>query len=140
PVGRRADAVVALAGAALIALGAATAPPAPDEEQFPVAALVALPPGPGLFNHYDWGGWLIWNAPGTPVFIDGRLTPYLGPTLDDYRRVIAAGPGWREVLERRGVRALLVRPGDPVAVRAIDLGWPVLVGGDDFVLIEVGRP
>ena len=43
------------------------APTAPDESRFPVAALSVIPAGPGLFNHYDWGGWLIWHAPATPV-------------------------------------------------------------------------
>lgn len=26
------------------------------------------------FSYYNWGGFLIWNAPQNPVFIDGRMT------------------------------------------------------------------
>jgi hypothetical protein len=33
-----------------------------DEHQFP---------GP-LYNHFNWGGYLIWRLPGLPVSIDGR--------------------------------------------------------------------
>jgi hypothetical protein len=137
PPPRRADAAVAAVALAAILGGAALAPPAPDDAGYPVAALPVLPSGPGLLARYEWGGWLIWSAPSTPVFVDGRLVPYRGAVLDDYATVIDALPGWREVLVRRGVRALLLRPSDAAAVRAKELGWPVLASGNDFVLIRV---
>ncbi|HEV8536710.1 MAG TPA: hypothetical protein VGR87_13480 [Candidatus Limnocylindria bacterium] len=131
--------IFSLAAAAMLAVIAiAIAPAEPDETSYPVAALAVLPPGPGLFNHYDWGGWLIWRAPATPVFIDGRFTPYrCCGVLDDYRTVISAGPGWSETLARRGIRAVLVRPEDQLAVRGIESGWTVLVRTPGFVLLRV---
>jgi hypothetical protein len=131
------DALAAIAGIALAVAGIAAAPRDIDESGFPVAALASLPSGPGLFAQYDWGGWLIWRAPSTPVFIDGRLGPYRGAVLRDYRSVLEARPGWRDALQRLGVRSILVRPGDPVAVRAVELGWRTLARGVSFVLIEV---
>jgi hypothetical protein len=130
-----------LAGAGLLsaAAGVAIAPPAPDESSYPREALAALPSGPGLFDRYEWGGWLIWRAPGTPVFIDGRLTPYVGATIADYRTIIAAAPGWRDVVDRRGITALLVRPSDPIAVRAAELGWRSVASSDRFVLLTRPR-
>lgn len=134
-------AAVVVGAAALLVGAMAVAPRDVDERGFPVAALERLPAGPGLFAQYDWGGWLIWRAPATPVFVDGRLVPYRGPVLRDYRAVLEARPGWRDVVAGRGVRWILVRPGDPVAVRALDLGWPVLSRSPDHVLIEVpSRP
>jgi hypothetical protein len=129
-------AAVAIA-AVVLAFGAATGTAAPDLGGYPGAALPALRAGPGLFNHYDWGGYLIATAPRTPVFVDGRLTPYLGGVIAEYTTVIGVHPGWREVIARRGIRQLLVRPGDPVAIRARDLGWPIRASSDTFVLIEV---
>jgi hypothetical protein len=129
-------AAVAIA-AVVLAFGAATGTAAPDLGGYPSAALPALRAGPGLFNHYDWGGYLIATAPRTPVFVDGRLTPYLGGVIAEYTTVIGVHPGWREVIARRGIRQLLVRPGDPVAIRARDLGWPIRASSDTFVLIEV---
>ncbi len=126
-----------LVGAALPVGGVASAPREPSEGGFPVAALDALPRGPGLLAQYDWGGWLIWRAPATPVFVDGRLGPYRGAVLDDYRTILLARPGWREIVERRGIRWILVRPGDPVAVRAQQLGWRTVAGSPTFVLIAV---
>jgi hypothetical protein len=77
------------------------------------------------------------NAPQTPVFVDGRLIPYLNGVLSDYSTVVGVHPGWRDVIRRRGIRQILVRPTDPVAVRARDLGWPIRASSDTFVLIDI---
>jgi len=130
-----------LTSAAILFLAAiALAPREPEESFYPVSALVALPEGPGLFHEYDWGGWLIWRAPATPVFIDGRLNPYRPDVLRDYVTLIEAHPGWRDVVARRGIRWILVRPAQPIAVRARDLGWSVLARSPAFVLIEIPQP
>jgi hypothetical protein len=136
--GRSAD-VVAL-GIALVVLAVAgmNGTAAPDLGGYPVAALKALRAGPGLFNQYDWGGYLIAGAPRTPVYVDGRLTPYIrAGVLTEYTTVLGVHPGWRDIIARRDIRQLLVRPGDPVAVRARDLGWPIRASSDTFVLIDV---
>ena len=137
PPGPRADAIAVLAAVVIIAFASATGVSAPELGGFPVGALGSLRPGPGLFNQYDWGGYLIWAAPATPVFVDGRLTPYLPGVINDYTTVIGVHPGWREIIARRGIHQILVRPTDPVAVRARDLGWPIRVSADTFVLIDV---
>ena len=135
--GRAADAAALAVGAIVLAVAAATGTPAPALAGFPTSAVPALRSGPGLLNQYDWGGYLIANAPGTPVFVDGRLTPYLSGVLNDYSTVVGVHPGWRDVIARRGIRQILVRPTDPVAVRARDLGWPIRATSDTFVLIDV---
>jgi hypothetical protein len=99
--------------------------------------LSSLPPGPGVVNDYDWGGFLIWYAPATPVFIDGRLFPYTGDALRDYETLVSLGPTWREVLARRGVRAILAKPGSALAVRARDLRWPIVTESASYVLFIV---
>jgi len=137
PPPRIIDAVALVIGVAVLTLAAATGTDAPDLAGFPIAALPSLRPGPGLLNQYDWGGYLIWAAPATPVFVDGRLIPYLNGVLDDYTTVLGVHPGWRDVIARRGIRQILVRPSDPVAVRARDLGWPIRASSDTFVLIDV---
>lgn len=134
---RVADTVGLAIAAVVLAVASISGTDAPALGGYPVAALPALRPGPGLLNQYDWGGYLIWSAPATPVFVDGRLIPYLGPVMDDYTTVIGVHPGWRDVLARRGIRQILVRPNDPVAVRARDLGWGIRASSDTFVLIDV---
>jgi hypothetical protein len=74
---------------------------------------------------YNWGGWLIWARPDTPVFIDGRLFPYVPDVFNDYLTVINARPGWEDVVARRGITTIFVAPHDPIAVRAPERGWRV---------------
>ncbi len=134
----RVGTVVSLTVAAVAAVAAAfVAPAQPDLRAHPAAALPALRPGPGLFNEYDWGGYLIFYAPATKVFVDGRLSPYTPRVIDDYTTISEAHPGWRETIARLGVRQLLVRPTTAAAVRARELGWRESASGAGFVLFEV---
>jgi hypothetical protein len=131
------EAAAALIALALLIAGIATAPREPDLSAFPIAALPQLPAGPGLLNRYDWGGFLIWYAPATPVFVDGRLFPYVGEALDDYRAVIGLHPDWRQVLAKRGIRTVLVGPSDAIAVQGAALGWPILARTPEWVMLRV---
>jgi hypothetical protein len=138
PLGRLvAELVAAAAALAILIAGIATAPREPDLSEFPIAALPELPAGPGLLNRYDWGGFLIWYAPATPVFVDGRLFPYVEEALDDYRAVIGLHPDWRQVLARRGIRTVLVAPSDAIAVQGAALGWPILARTPEWVMLRV---
>ena len=128
-------AMMLAASAVLLLVALFAAPTAPDTRAYPTAALASIPKGDGTLARYEWGGWLIWS--GVPVFIDGRLTPYSGGVLEDYRGIIAAAPGWEDAIARRGVRTLLVVPTDPVAIRATELGWPVRARSSDFIVIAV---
>lgn len=121
-----ARAMALIAAIALIGSAVSFADARLDDARYPRAALAVLPNGPGLFNQYDWGGYLVALAPRTPVFIDGRLFPFVPSVLDDYRAIISARPGWENIVERRGVRAMLIRPSDPIAVRAPERGWRIV--------------
>jgi hypothetical protein len=133
----RADAVMLALAASFFIVASGMAPRQPDERAYPVAALASqsIPTGDGTLARYEWGGWLIWQ--GVPVFVDGRLTPYAEGVLDDYRRIVAAAPGWRDAIARRGVRTLLVVPTDPVATRAMELGWTVRARSSDVIVIAI---
>ena len=138
PLGQlAAEAAAAIVAVAMLIAGIATAPRAPDLSAFPIAALPQLPAGPGLLNRYEWGGFLIWYAPATPVFVDGRLFPYVGEALDDYRAVIGLHPDWRQVLAKRGIRTVLVAPSDAIAVQGVALGWPILARTPEWVMLRV---
>jgi hypothetical protein len=119
----------------LLVTALAISPATPDESAYPVDARASIPLGDKTLARYEWGGWLIWS--GVPVFVDGRLTPYTGAVLDDYKRIIAAGPGWQDAIARRGVRTLLVVPTDPVAIRASELGWSTRFRSPLAVVITV---
>jgi hypothetical protein len=132
---RTAGSVLLAASALLTFVALFAVPTAPDLRAYPTAALASIPSGDGTLARYEWGGWLIWS--GVPVFVDGRLTPYSGGVLADYQRIIAAAPGWQDAVARRGVHTLLLVPTDPVAIRAMELGWPVRARSSDFIVIAV---
>jgi tetratricopeptide (TPR) repeat protein len=70
------------------------------EGKFPLAAvrfLEAERPRGDIFNSIGFGGYLMWNLPGTRVFIDGRVPVY---PREFYRRYIDAHtdePTWEAV-------------------------------------------
>ena len=128
---------VAGIGAIVLAIAVFLANAKVDERGYPRAALGALPSGSGVLNQYDWGGWLIYAKPATPVFIDGRLFPYVPDVLEDYRVIVNARPGWESVVAKRGVRAMIVRPTDAIAVRAPERGWRVVF--EDAIAVVLVR-
>jgi len=134
-----AAAQVGLALALVAAAGASTAFSArvPDERAYPVGARDALRAGSGnLLHEYDWGGWLIFYEPGRPVFIDGRLFPFVPGVVDDYVELTTLGPRWRELLEQRSIREVLLRPRTPLVPALRDLGWVVAAEGTDHVMLR----
>lgn len=117
-----------------------TAPTAPDETLYPRGALAALNASSGVLIHeYDWGGYLIWNAPGRPVFVDGRLLPFMPDILNDHLRATLLRPGWLAVLDEHGVRQALLAPERPLAGALREEGWRVLAEDATFVLLERPR-
>jgi MFS family permease len=134
---------------AIIAAGAATVllsqPLAqvgrePLEEWYPQAARAYLerarPAGP-LFNYDGWGGYLIARAPDYPVYIDGRTDLYGVALAEEYRRTVRLEPGWRETLDRRGIRLVLVRREQALAsALRDDPGWRLVLEGEVEALFE----
>ena len=114
-----------LASVLFIAIAVVLADHRVDESAFPRAALASVPSGRGVLNLYNWGGWLIYSQPDTPVFIDGRLFPYVPDVFDDYREIVRAGPEWESIVAKRGVTTLFVGANDAIAVRAVERGWRV---------------
>jgi len=129
------------AGVAVMALaGLAFVPNAPNEQPYPTVVLDAVRSGSGvLLNEYDWGGYLIWRAPERPVFVDGRLFPFLPDVLADWRAAVELGPRWKEVLERYQVTQVLLRPERALVSALREQGWRVVGGDAGSVLLERPR-
>lgn len=119
----------------------AGAPAQPDASAYPSGAVDALRASRGvLLNEYDWGGYLIWSVPERPVFVDGRLYPFVGNgVMRSYLTAIHVLPAWRAELERWNVAQALVRPDRALAQALRDEGWTVRAQGRDFVLLERQR-
>ncbi len=88
----------------------------------PVAAAEFIsdsrPAGP-MFNSYNWGGYLSWALyPDYPIYVDGRTDLYSDEFFSEYLKVASGARDWEAVLERRGVRLLVVETGSPLAAAA----------------------
>jgi hypothetical protein len=129
------------AGVAAMALvSLASVPSAPDERAYPTAALGALRSTSGVLLHeYDWGGYLIWRAPERPVFVDGRLFPFLPDVLADWREAVELGPRWKQVLDRYEVAQVLLRPDRALVSALREQGWRVVTEDSRAVLLERPR-
>jgi hypothetical protein len=80
-------------------------------------------PGP-LFNSYNWGAYLLWAIyPEQRSFVDGRTDLFDDPILLEYLQVWRGEPGWDEVLEKWGIRTVLVEPSAPLVLRLEAAGW-----------------
>lgn len=77
-----------------------------------------------LFNDYNWGGYLLYEAPQLLVFVDGRTDLFGDALLFEYGRMMTAGEGWEALLEKYAIGTLLIPP-DSILSRVIDArgGW-----------------
>jgi hypothetical protein len=90
-----------------------------------------------LFNHYNWGGYLLWSLPEYRVFVDGRTDLYSDEIISQWLRVVRAEEGWQQVLTDWKVKLILLEPGTPVVARLPDEGWHLLY--QDKIAVLYGR-
>lgn len=101
-----------------------------EARQFPAAAAAFLqthPPAGPVFNHYDWGGYLIWKlSPSMPVFIDGRADLYGPDLLQDFADAYQLKARWRQVLQQWRIQTVVVPADSALALglRAAP-GWVI---------------
>ena len=77
-----------------------------------------------LFNSYNWGGYVTWALyPEHLSFVDGRTDLFDDEILEQYLTAWRGEEGWREVLDRWGIRLALIEPDSPLSLRLEDAGW-----------------
>jgi hypothetical protein len=87
-----------------------------------------------LFNSYNWGGYLLWELPEYPVFIDGRTDLYDGEIIDQWLQVARAEEGWQRVLDQWEVHLVLLEPSMPVVSSLKQNGWKLLYQDEKSVI------
>jgi hypothetical protein len=91
-----------------------------------VAFIKKTAPEGRLFNSYNWGGYLLWELPEYPVFIDGRTDLYDDALINQWLRGMRGEAGWQTLLDRWQVRLILLEPGTPVVGQLAQNGWNLL--------------
>ncbi len=103
-----------------------------------VAFLQTRSPSSRIFNHYDWGGYLIWRLyPSTPVFIDGRADLYGQQLLDQFANTYQLKGAWQQPLRRWSVDTVLVPPDSALATGLRSSpGWTVSYEDSQAVILN----
>jgi hypothetical protein len=109
-------------------------------EKYPVRAAQFMEDnslrGP-IYNHFNWGGYLIWRLPDLLVSMDGRGYLYGGDRFEEAVQTWMAKPGWCEDLDLLSARTILASPKWPLAsVLRLDSRFE-LVYEDEVSLIFV---
>ncbi len=103
-----------------------------------VAELREHPCRGALFNHYSFGGYLIWRLPGQKVYIDGRMPSWSdseGRYLDRWQRVLKDTSYADAEFSRFNVRCVLISQSDhQLSGHLQQTGWHRAVEEADAVL------
>lgn len=112
-----------------------------DPRVFPVAAVDWLEQNPlegNMFNHFPWGGYLLYRSwPEQRVFIDGQTDFYGEALTRQYEQVITLSPGWQAVLDQYRVDwAILPVDGSLAAALGSSPAWQEAYRDDTAVIYK----
>jgi hypothetical protein len=94
-----------------------------------------------IFNHYNWGGYLIWQLPGRKFYIDGRMDNFFknGQSfLLEYITIISAKPGWTTLFNQYQPDSVLGYPTWPLITQLLNTNqWqPAYQDSNSILLIK----
>src|ERR1700674_6141386 len=104
--------------------------PLVEQAPFPAGAVEFLkmhPTDGPVFNHYDWGGYLIWKLhPEVRVFIDGRADLYGEHLLKQFADTFQIKGDWKQTLNQWHVKTVVV-PANSALAEALgrESGWTI---------------
>ncbi len=107
--------------------------PLVEQAHFPAGAVAFLkmhPTDGPVFNHYDWGGYLIWKLyPDARVFIDGRADLYGEQLLKQFADTFQLKGDWKQSLNQWRVKTVVV-PANSALAEALrrEAGWTIRYG------------
>jgi hypothetical protein len=67
-----------------------------------------------LYNHFDWGGYLIWRLPGLPVSIDGRSNIHDAARIRHSSEVWEGGNNWASDPELAAAHVVITQKNLPL--------------------------
>jgi len=88
-------------------------------DKMPVQAVDWLQENPQdgkMFNHFIWGGYILYRMwPDEVVFIDGQTDFYGEALMREYIEVISLSKGWEAILDKHDVSWMLIPRGELLA-------------------------
>ena len=115
--------------------------PQAEMQPFPARAVAFLqthPPSGPIFNHYDWGGYLVWKLyPATRVFIDGRADLYGERLLNHFADTYQFKGAWQQTLQQWNIDTVLVPASSALATGLRSSpGWRVTYEDSQAVVLS----
>jgi hypothetical protein len=110
-----------------------------DSATFPRKAVEWMRANPRtrILNQYDWGGYLTWFAPETPVAVDGRPDMYGDAFMDRHVSHWFTGSNWKQTFEADGYERVFGSPEEPiVAALRTTPGWTVRYEDRQAVVLD----
>ncbi len=112
-----------------------------EAKEFPAAAVAFIaahrPPAP-MLNHYNWGGYFIWQLyPDYRVYIDGRADLYGDAFMNDFAAVYyLKGDAWQRTFAKWGIQTVVLPPDAPLvtALRALP-SWETIYSDKQAVVL-----
>jgi len=116
-----------------------------EAEQFPQQAVAFLRAGDyprKVLVYYDWGGYAIWKLyPEYRVFVDGRADLYGDDLLRQFKTAVQLRTGWRDVLDRWKVEAVLAPPSCALAqALLLDRNWHAAFSDSKAIILLRTHP
>ncbi|MGA7217380.1 MAG: hypothetical protein WBX38_03650 [Candidatus Sulfotelmatobacter sp.] len=114
--------------------------PQVEMQRFPVRAVKFLQThslAGNIFNHYDWGGYLIWKLyPSHRVFIDGRADLYGENLLRQFAQTYQFEDNWGQTLKQWSIQAALV-PRDSALATGLQASpdWAIAYQDDQAIVL-----
>ena len=114
------------------------------DDGYPARAVEYLQthPLPGrLLNDFNWGGYLIWNLPQTPVFIDTRADAFeeRGIYAEYLDAILVKRP--LEILDKYRIQSVLMPKADPLSYLLMhSSGWIVRYQDETAVIMQRSAP
>jgi hypothetical protein len=102
-------------------------------------ALATIEPVDGRVFDEWWGSWLEFAVPERQVFTDARVELFPDQVWVDYGTVVSADPGWRDVLDRWEISAIVVDRAHSVPLLdalADDPDWSLVYEDGDGVIFQ----
>ncbi|HEX2987020.1 MAG TPA: hypothetical protein VHS06_02490 [Chloroflexota bacterium] len=94
-----------------------------------------------VFHEQTWGGYLIYQwYPQRRVFMDGRVDMYGAAVSREYMSVVSVRPDWNAILDKYGVRTILIQKDSPLSTLLLTDGeWErVFEGNVEAVFVREG--
>lgn len=107
-----------------------------------VAYIRNVPCEGNIFNTYNIGGYLIWQLPEYPIYIDGRMPSWVHNGrnyMADYLRVYKDREFRRGEFERHNIRCAILNEDDKIVRELESEGWQMVMRDDGFVLLRAPR-